>query len=65
MKTKYYLSPESWSADCWRDVYTIEEIKNLPDEWCVDETDCICLGEFENVDAAIKYARENYDCVRP
>jgi hypothetical protein len=63
--TNYYLSPESWSSDSYRDVYTLRDIKSLPEDWNADEDDCEFLGEFHRRSTAINYARKNYSGVRP
>lgn len=53
----YYLSPASWDSDSYRDVYTEEEINNLPDDWNASKDDCLFLGYFEDREDAIKQAK--------
>ena len=57
--TKYYLAPQSWSSNGYRDVYNETDIANLPDDWNADADDCDYIGEFENRDQAIAEASQN------
>lgn len=57
---KFYLSPTSWDIDGYRGIYTKADIKNLPEDWNADETDCIYLGDFENESEAINAIPDEY-----
>ncbi len=55
----FYLAPTTWNSSSYRDVYTQDDINQLPDDWNADADDCDYLGEFETVDEAIIEAKKN------
>jgi hypothetical protein len=59
--TKFYLAPQNWDSDSYRDVYDENDIANLPDDWDADADDCDYIGEFETKEEATAEARKNDD----
>jgi hypothetical protein len=60
----FYLAPAAWDSSNYRDVYTREQIDQLPDDWNADADDCDYLGEFGSVGEAIAKAKQNYNFAR-
>jgi hypothetical protein len=55
----YYLAPKEWNSDSYRDVYNLDQIEALDDDWCSGTSDCEELGYFASELEAIDYAKEN------
>ena len=55
----YYLAPETWDSSSYRDVYTQEQIDQLPDDWNASADDCEYLGDFKTEAEAIAEAKQN------
>ncbi len=59
--TSYYLAPQSWDSSSYRDVYTQDQIDQLPEDWNADADDCDYIGDFETEAEAIAEAKQNPD----
>jgi hypothetical protein len=57
----YYLAPQSWDGTGYREVYTQEQIDDLPEDWDADADECDYLGDFETEAEAIAEAKRNPD----
>jgi hypothetical protein len=57
----YYLAPQSWDSDGYREVYAENHIHSLPHDWYASADDCDYIGDYETEDEAIAAAKTNPD----
>ena len=57
--TRYYLAPQSWDSENYRDVYDENDIANLPDDWDANADDCDYIGVFKTREDAIAAAKRD------